>query len=78
MGYHIDLTLSPDKKNYAVDAVPLDYGKTGIFSFHMQQDGLIRAGDKKGEKAASSDASLSTNERWLTALERDRNSPTAK
>jgi hypothetical protein len=78
MGYRIDLTLGPDRKSYAVDAVPLEYGKTGIFSYHMQQDGVIRAADNNGERAPASSADITTNNRWLGALERDRNRPINK
>ena len=78
MGYRIDLTLGADRKSYAVDAVPLEYGKTGIFSFHMQQDGVIRAADNNGERAPASSPDISTNNRWLSALERDRNRPINK
>jgi hypothetical protein len=78
MGYRLDLTLGPDRKSYAVDAVPLEYGKTGIFSFHMQQDGVIRAADNKGERASASATDLATNARWQSAVERNRNRPTTK
>ena len=78
MSYRIDLTLGPDRKSYAVDAVPLEYGKTGIFSFHMRQDGVIRAADNNGERAPASSPDITTNNRWLSALERDRNRPINK
>ncbi len=78
MGYRLDLTLGFERKSYAVDAVPLEYGKTGIFSFHMQQDGVIRAADNKGQRASGAAADLGTNDRWRTALERARDRPTTK
>jgi hypothetical protein len=72
MGYRFDFKLSPDKRHFAVDAVPFEYGKTGAFSFHMQDDGLIHAADMGGEIATVSDPPLFTNDRWQSALERDR------
>jgi len=78
MGYRIDLTLGSDRKSYAVDAVPLEYGKTGIFSFHMEQDGVIRAADNNGERATASAIDLATNDRWQSAVERNRNRSTTK
>lgn len=78
MGYQLHLTVGLDRKSYAVDAVPLEYGKTGMFSFYMEQDGVIRAADNNGERASASSADVSTNDRWQSAVERNRKRPTTK
>lgn len=52
-GYRIDLTVSGDK--FEISAVPLEYGKTGKISLFMDQNGVMRGGDKSGASASASD-----------------------
>ena len=55
-GYRFEMTLSEDKRSYSAMAVPVEYGKTGKFSFYADYYG-VRAADAKG-KPASSEAPL--------------------
>jgi hypothetical protein len=47
-GYRFHLTLTKDAKRWAVGAEPVQYGRTGRFSFVLDQSG-IRSGDKGGK-----------------------------
>ena len=51
--YRIELSASGDK--YAVTATPKDYGKPARRSFFMDETGIIRAADRGGQPATSSD-----------------------
>jgi len=53
LGYRIDVTVSGDK--FEISAVPLEYGKTGRVSLFMDQNGVLRGGDKSGAAAIASD-----------------------
>jgi hypothetical protein len=50
-GYRFELKLAADNQSYTVSAVPAQYGHTGRRSFLMDQTGVIRAEDRKGEPA---------------------------
>jgi len=52
-GYRIDITASAE--SFAVSAVPLEYGKTGRMSYFMDQTRVLRAVDRHGAPATSSD-----------------------
>jgi hypothetical protein len=50
-GYKIVVTVSADKKNFTLNAVPVVYGKTGRLSFYIDPEGF-RAEDLKGQPAS--------------------------
>lgn len=52
-GYKIVVTVSSDKKNFTLTAIPMVYGKTGRLSFYVDPDGF-RAEDLKGQPASKS------------------------
>jgi hypothetical protein len=52
-GYKVDLTVSGDK--FEVSAAPLEYGKTGLMSYFIDQTGVLRGVDRSGASATSSD-----------------------
>jgi len=52
-GYHIELSLNAD--GFVVTAVPIDYGKTGKFSYFVDQSQVIRGADHGGGPASASD-----------------------
>jgi len=52
-GYKFDMTVTGDK--FEVFAVPLEYGKTGIMSFYIDQTRVLRGADRTGASAISSD-----------------------
>ena len=52
-GYKFDITASGDK--FEVTAVPIEYGKTGIKSFFIDQTFTVRGADRNGAPASSSD-----------------------
>ena len=52
-GYRIEITVSGNK--FEASAVPLEYGKTGILSFFIDQSGVLRGGDKAGGAATVAD-----------------------
>ncbi|HEU4507070.1 MAG TPA: DUF3352 domain-containing protein [Pyrinomonadaceae bacterium] len=56
-GYKIDFTLSGDK--FEVSAVPVEYGKTGVRSFFIDQTTVLRGADRNGAPATSSDPRIS-------------------
>ncbi|HVF56124.1 MAG TPA: DUF3352 domain-containing protein [Pyrinomonadaceae bacterium] len=51
--YKIEVSASGDK--FEVTAVPLDYGKTGRRSFFIDQSGVIRGANHKGQPATADD-----------------------
>ncbi|MGB8509975.1 MAG: DUF3352 domain-containing protein, partial [Pyrinomonadaceae bacterium] len=51
--YKITLSVSGDK--YEASATPKDYGKTGRRSFYMDETGIIRAANHKGQPAGADD-----------------------
>jgi hypothetical protein len=55
-GYRFDLTVSGDK--FEVSAAPLEYGKTGRLSLFLDQNRVLRGGDKGGASASASDPPL--------------------
>jgi hypothetical protein len=50
-GYKITVSVSADKKNFTLNAVPVVYGKTGRLSFYLDPEGF-RADDLKGQPAS--------------------------
>jgi hypothetical protein len=52
-GYKFELSVSGDK--FELSAVPAEYGKTGHFSFFIDQTRVLRGGDHNGAAATASD-----------------------
>ena len=52
-GYRFEVTVSGDK--FEVSATPLEYGKTGRLSLFLDQNRVLRGGDKSGVSASASD-----------------------
>ncbi|MFN7947465.1 MAG: hypothetical protein U0Z53_19100 [Blastocatellia bacterium] len=52
-GYRFELKLATDGQSFTVSAVPAEYGRTGRRSFFMDQTGVIRAEDRKGQPATA-------------------------
>ena len=52
-GYRFELSAYGD--SYEVTATPVDYPKSGVRSFYVSEDGVIRAADKQGEVADEDD-----------------------
>jgi hypothetical protein len=52
-GYRIDLTISGS--NFEATAVPLEYSKTGMLSYFVDQSSIIRAADHGGGPATVAD-----------------------
>lgn len=63
-GYKVTMTLSEGKRHYKVEAVPIKYGVTGIYSFYDDDEGTLRAADKQGGLATADDPSFFTQSRW--------------
>jgi hypothetical protein len=53
-GYRFRLSVSNDGQSFRVIAVPAEYGRTGRFSFYIDQSNAIRAEDKEGQPATAS------------------------
>jgi hypothetical protein len=54
-GYQFLVSVKPGSKSFEAEATPVEYGRTGIFSFYVNQSGTIRGGDKKGKRADKTD-----------------------
>ena len=54
-GYRFLVRVKPGSKSFEAEATPVEYGRTGIGSFYVNQDGIIRGGDKKGIRAGITD-----------------------
>jgi hypothetical protein len=58
-GYHFRYSVVPSETNsepnFEIAATPDDYGKTGLRSFFLDGTGQIRAADKRGSAAVSTD-----------------------
>ena len=52
-GYKLELTASGDK--FEATAVPLEYGKTGWFSYFIDNSGVLRGADHGGGAATIAD-----------------------
>lgn len=52
-GYRFELTVNGD--NFEVSATPVEYGKTGKLSLFLDQNRMLRGGDKSGAPASASD-----------------------
>ena len=52
-GYKIELTVTGTK--FEVSAVPVEYGKTGMMSFFIDESGVLRGGDRGGAPASLAD-----------------------
>ena len=52
-GYKIEMTVTGDK--FEVSATPVEYGKTGTMSYFIDQTRILRAADRAGAPATSSD-----------------------
>ncbi len=53
-GYRFEAKVTDDGKSFSVTAVPGQYGHTGRRSFFIDQTGVIRAEDRKGQPATAS------------------------
>jgi hypothetical protein len=53
-GYRFELKLSDEGKSFSVTAVPAQYGHTGRRSFFIDQTGVMRVEDRKGQPATAS------------------------
>ena len=52
-GYKIEVTVSANR--FEATAIPLEYGKTGRFSYFVDESGVLRGGDHGGGAATLSD-----------------------
>ncbi len=52
-GYKIELTVTGTK--FEASAVPVEYGKTGVMSFFIDESGVLRGGDRGGAPASLAD-----------------------
>lgn len=52
-GYKVDLVVSGN--SFAVTAVPLEYGKTGLLSYFIDESGVLRAADHGGGASTIAD-----------------------
>ncbi|MBK6429154.1 MAG: hypothetical protein IPF82_24085 [Blastocatellia bacterium] len=59
IGYKVDLGLSDDKSHFWISATPLEYGQTGVRSFYVDEELVVRAADRQGAPATSDDTPLS-------------------
>ena len=55
-GYRFAVTVSPDGQRFTAVATPAEYGVSGARSFFVDQTNVVRAADKKGGPASSTDA----------------------
>lgn len=55
--YKFDMSVSADK--FEISAVPVEYGKTGIRSFLIDQTFTLRGGDRNGAPVSTSDPRIS-------------------
>ena len=58
-GYRFELSASGD--SYELTATPVDYPDSGMRSFYVSEDGVIRGADKRGEAADADDPPIKTN-----------------
>ena len=58
-GYSVDLRLSDDKSHFWILATPHEYGRTGVRSFYVDEELVVRAADRQGAPARMDDAPLS-------------------
>lgn len=59
LGYSIDLRLSDDKSHFWILATPCEYGRTGVRSFYVDEEVVVRAADRQGAPATRDDPPLS-------------------
>lgn len=59
IGYSVDLKLSDDKSHFWICAIPHEYGRTGVRSFYVDEELVVRAADRQGAPATKDDAPLS-------------------
>ncbi|MGA9996636.1 MAG: DUF3352 domain-containing protein [Pyrinomonadaceae bacterium] len=52
-GYKFEVTIIGEK--FTANALPTNYGKEGILSFHLDENGVIHAGDHRGQPASTDD-----------------------
>ena len=52
-GYKVELTVTGTK--FEATAVPVEYGKTGIMSFFVDESGVVRGADRGGAPASAAD-----------------------
>src|SRR6266404_1744723 len=55
-GYEIELTVSANK--FEATAVPIEYGKSGSFSYFVDESAVLRGGDHGGGRATISDSPI--------------------
>ena len=53
-GYRFEVKVADEGKTFSVTAVPAQYGHTGRRSFYLDQTGVMRAEDRKGQPATAS------------------------
>jgi type II secretory pathway pseudopilin PulG/ribosomal protein L37E len=58
-GYRFELSIADD--SYEVTATPVDYPKSGVRSFYLSEDGVIRAADKRGGAADAGDLPIASD-----------------
>lgn len=58
-GYRYELTVSGD--SYELTATPVEYGKSGVRSFYLSEDGVIRGADKHGAAADEGDPPIASD-----------------
>lgn len=52
-GYRFEVTINGD--NFTANALPVNYGKEALLSFHLDESGVIHAGDHRGQPATTDD-----------------------
>jgi hypothetical protein len=55
-GYHFEVIASGNK--FTVTAVPNEYGKSGKFSYFLDETGIVRGGDHGGAPATAADGAI--------------------
>ena len=57
-GYRYELTVAGD--SYEMTATPVEYGKSGMRSFYVSEDGVVRGANKNGEAADKNDPPITS------------------
>ncbi len=63
-GYRFRFTLSEDRRHYTVEATPIEYGVTGVYSFYKDETGPPHGADKQARQASINDPSIFDYDRW--------------
>lgn len=54
-GYRFSLTVGSDFLSFSASAAPITYGETGVHSFFVSENGVVRTADRNGARATASD-----------------------